>query len=196
MTTSPDQSVWDQWRPTTSRVGFINADLTTTATTMVQWGESLHPGTNRAQHLEGPRAANIERLEPLSMPGEERAPFCATSNLEWTAYFSYNRQGADPAPVSVLARRIGVNTDWAAYRVPAPASGMFPTATAAPRCTCMRPKTPTGSTGSARLVSDKTAQDGNSMLQRGQRRPLIPFDTAPSSGSTAAGTKSRSKDHG
>lgn len=108
-----------RYAPTTEAIGFLRADLETTARALVSWRERIHgPGTVAVERLNGDLAELLGRLDPLDVGPEATMELLAeTGGGRWTALF--DSSAADPAvdrAVGVLAGQLGARGVVAAWR--------------------------------------------------------------------------------
>ena len=108
-----------RFAPTTEFLGFLEADLSTTARALVAWREQVHgPGALEVEHLSGDLASLLSRLDPLDV-GPEAATelLVATRGGRWTTVF--DSSAADPDVtriVGALSERLGAAGVVAAWR--------------------------------------------------------------------------------
>jgi hypothetical protein len=104
------------WSPIGWSVGFVEADLTTVADTLLRWGQGL--GQDLRVDRELPRYPQcLRRLEPLQAPWTRE--LLIAHGQRWTAYLNNDLGGGDPWPASsYIAKLLGVHGVIAIHQPP------------------------------------------------------------------------------
>jgi hypothetical protein len=104
------------WSPIGWSVGFVEADLTTMADTLLHGLQGL--GHDLRVDRELPRYPQcLRRLEPLQAPWTRE--LLIAHGQRWTAYLNNDRNGGDPWPAcSVVAELLGVHCVIAIHQPP------------------------------------------------------------------------------
>lgn len=96
----------EEFAPTTSSVGFLEAPIDEVVTETARWRRELY-GSASTRTIQGGLRTALAHLEPLTMSVAPRVLAIQTSDPSWTAYFDCDALGTDPAgAVSVLCGRM------------------------------------------------------------------------------------------
>lgn len=98
----------DRFAPTTSELGFIEAQLELVSESYCAWqGDIVRPlgGATERTELSEPLEAMLHRLDPLVSVYPTRYLFVATAG-PWTAFFDNSVNGPDPLTLSFVAEKL------------------------------------------------------------------------------------------